>query len=230
VRICAFVFARGGSKAVPGKNIREFAGKPLLAYAIDLAKSIHEIQEIYVSTDSESIAAVARNYGATVIPRPKKLAQDNSPEWLAWRHAVDWVEKKTGPFDMFVSLPATSPLRAVEDVTVCMNLLDSGTDIVITIAKTNRSPWFNMVRLTDNGYAKVFLQDEKTYIRRQDVPMAFDMTTVAYVTYPGFIRSASGIFDGRVKAAMVPEERALDIDTEQDFRIGEFLIREKRMK
>lgn len=228
MKIFSFVFARGGSKGVPGKNIRVLSGKPLLANAIDLAKSVPKIQEVFVSTDDESIAAVARKYGAEVILRPVELAQDDSPEWLAWRHAVDWVEKKKGPFEVFISLPTTSPLRNREDVKACIDLLDGETDVVITITKTNRSPWFNMVRLTSKGYAKVLLQGEKTYVRRQDVPEAFDMTTVAYVTRPQYIHTANGIFDGRVKAVIIPQERALDIDTELDFRIGDFLMKMKQ--
>ena len=228
MKMFSFVFARGGSKEVPGKNIRVLAGKPLLAYSIDLGKSIPQIQEVFVSTDDESIAAVARKYGAEVIFRPAELAQDDSPEWLAWRHAVDWVEKEKGPFEVFVSLPTTSPLRNRNDVSACIDLLDDETDVVITITKTNRSPWFNMVSLTDEGYVKVLFQGEKTYVRRQDVPEAFDMTTVAYVTRPQYIHTANGIFDGRVKAVIVDRERAMDIDTEMDFRIGEILMKMKQ--
>ncbi len=224
MKIVSFVFARGGSKGVPGKNIRVLAGKPLLAYSIDLAKSIPQIQEVFVSTDDESIAAVARKHGAEVIPRPAELAQDDSPEWLAWQHAVDWVENKKGPFEVFVSLPTTSPLRNRDDVNACIEKLDTETDIVATITKTNRSPWFNMVRLTGEGYAEVLFQGDKTYFRRQDVPEAFDMTTVAYVARPQFIRKAKNIFDGRVKAVLIPEERSLDIDTENDFEFADFMM------
>ena len=225
MKIFAFVFARGGSKGVPGKNIRLFAGKPLLAYSIGIAKSIPSINEVFVSTDDEMIAGVAKKYDATVIPRPADLARDDSPEWLAWRHAVDWVEKKKGPFEVFLSLPTTSPLRNADDVKACIDRLDGEADIVVTITNTNRSPWFNMVRLTEKGYAEVLFHDEKTFFRRQDVPQVFDMTTVAYVTRPRFIRKGSGVFDGRVRAVLVPQERALDIDSELDFQIGEFLMK-----
>jgi len=224
MKIFSFVFARGGSKGVPGKNIRVLAGKPLLAHSIDLAKSIPKIQEVFVSTDDESIAAVARKHGAEVIFRPVELAQDDSPEWLAWRHAVDWAEKEKGPFEVFVSLPTTSPLRNGADVNACIEKLDTETDIVVTITKTNRSPWFNMVRLTDKGYVRVLFQGEKTYVRRQDVPEAFDMTTVAYVARPQYIHTSNGVFDGRVKAVLIPEERSLDIDTENDLEFAAFMI------
>ena len=79
----AFVFARGGSKGVPGKNIRELAGKPLLAYSIDMAHEIEAVDKVFVSTDDPAIAAIARNYCANVIDRPEEVAQDNTPEWMA---------------------------------------------------------------------------------------------------------------------------------------------------
>ena len=90
----AFIFARGGSKRVPGKNIRILAGKPLLAYSIEQAGEIESVEKIFVSTEDPAIAEVAREYGADVIDRPEKLARDDTPEWLAWQQAVEWVQKK----------------------------------------------------------------------------------------------------------------------------------------
>ena len=223
--VYAFVFARGGSKGVPGKNIRPLAGKPLLTYAIDMARQVG-VAKVFVSTDDDAIAEVAHTYGASVILRPAELARDESPEWLAWRHALDWLDKHGETFDVFLSLPATSPMRNVEDVQACLDKLDEETDIVVTMTETARSPWFNMVRSEDN-YIQLLLSGEKSYIRRQDVPQAFDMTTVAYVTRPKFIRTAGGIFEGRVKGVLVPNERALDIDTELDFLVAETLMHGK---
>ena len=119
----AFIFARGGSKGVPGKNIKEICGKPLIAYSIEIAKEIEYIEKIYVSTEDDNIANVAKKYGADIIPRPHNLAQDDSPEWLAWQHAVKWLGEKGESFDIFVSLPATSPLRNKKDITQCLRLL-----------------------------------------------------------------------------------------------------------
>lgn len=220
----AFVFARGGSKGFPGKNIRLLAKKPLIAYAIELAKKVSAIDEVFVSTEDALIADVAKKYGAVVILRPTELAQDDSPEWLAWRHAVGWVEMNVGSFHTFISLPATAPLRNKDDVESCLQRLDEDTDIVVTITETNRSPWFNMVREKDDGHICLLVEGAERYDRRQDVPKAFDMTTVAYVTRPQYIRDASHVFDGRVKAVKIPAARALDIDTELDFQIAEYLI------
>ena len=220
----AFIFARGGSKGLPKKNIREFNGKPLIAYSILLAKQLIDISKVFVSTDDKDIANVGVEYGADIISRPEELARDDSPEWLAWRHAIEWVEAKSGQFDRFVSLPTTSPLRSVDDVGNCLNKLDESTDIVVTLTDTSRSPFFNMVQEED-GYVRLLVDGTESYSRRQDVPKAFDMTTVAYVTRPKFILEKNAIFQGRVKSVLIPSERAIDIDTQLDFDVAEFLMK-----
>ena len=225
--VYAFIFARGGSKGVPGKNIRMLGGKPLLAHSIDVARQVESISKVFVSTDDDAIAQVALANDVEVIRRPAELAGDDTPEWLAWRHALDRLADRDERFDVFASLPATSPLRNADDVQACLDQLDDGTDIVVTIRETTRSPWFNMVRREGN-HIELLLGGEKTYARRQDVPRAYDMTTVAYVTRPGFIRQAGGIFEGRVKGVLVPNERALDIDTELDFLVADTLMKRRR--
>jgi N,N'-diacetyl-8-epilegionaminate cytidylyltransferase len=225
MKIYAFIFARGGSKGVPGKNIKLLAGKPLLAHAIELANKIPDIDSVFVSTDDESIAKVANQYGAEVINRPKVLAQDDTPEWLAWQHAIKWVNNNRGAFDVFVSLPTTSPLRNENDIERCVNALDDNSDIVLTASETTRSPWFNMVSIDQKGNTKLLIDSSASYSRRQDVPKAYNLTTVAYVSRPEFIINSGHIFDGRVKSVMIPEERSIDIDTELDFKIANFLKR-----
>ena len=143
----AFIFARGGSKGVPGKNIKEICGKPLIAYSIEIAKEIECIEKIYVSTEDDNIANVAKKYGADIIPRPHNLAQDDSPEWLVWQHAVKWLEEKGKSLDVFISLPTTSPLRNKKDITQCLASLDEKTDVVVGITEATRSPFFNMVKI-----------------------------------------------------------------------------------
>tara|TARA_B100000579_G_scaffold369510_1_gene330995 strand:+ start:199 stop:891 length:693 start_codon:yes stop_codon:yes gene_type:complete len=221
----AFIFARGGSKGVPRKNIRELAGKPLLKYSIDSAKAIKSISKIFVSTDDNEIANIARQNGAIIIERPLELAKDDTPEWLAWNHAIEWLKNKGDSFDIFLSLPTTSPLRSKRDIKKSIDALDDSTDIVVTMTSANRSPWFNMVKKNSDGYVKLLLNDDKRFHRRQDPPKVFDLTTVAYVTRPKFIQSANGVFDGNVSGVMIPRIRALDIDTELDFEIAECLIK-----
>lgn len=220
----AFIFARGGSKGVPGKNIRHLFDKPLLGHALTIASKTCEIEQTFVSTDSSEIAAVAETYGATVIERPAKLAQDNSPEWLAWRHAVQWVREQVGDFDRFVSLPATAPLRLVKDVKTCLSALDARTDAVLTMTHAQRNPWFNMVKADDAGLLSILVEDNQKIIRRQDAPQAYDLATLCYALRPDFILNHDNIWQGRVRGVLIPLERAIDIDTEYDFKIAEFLM------
>jgi len=228
MNLYAFIFARGGSKGVPNKNIRKLGNKTLLEHSIYLAKSIKSIKKIFVSTDSSKIKNLALNCDINVINRPKNLASDTSPEWLSWQHAIDYLEKKNDKFDVFLSLPTTSPLRNKEDVEKCIDSLADDTDIVITMTKSCRSPWFNMVKKLNNGNVNKIINDGKNYNRRQDVPEVFDMSTVAYVARTDYIKNSSNIFDGKVSGVEIPADRSIDIDTELDFEIADFLIKKRK--
>lgn len=232
-RVVAFIFARGGSKGIPRKNIKPLAGKPLIGYAIDIGLSSDLIDRVIVSTDDEEIAQVARKLGAEVpFLRPGHLAQDDSPEWLAWQHALQTLQHQedTRP-EVFVSIPPTSPLRQVEDVEKCIRLLARGdTDVVITVTEAHRNPYFNMVRMDGDGLAHLLVDGGSSVVRRQDAPLVYDMTTVAYAARPEFVLEARSVFDGRVRALFVPPERALDIDMELDFQFAEFLLRHSEVE
>ena len=226
-RVVAGIFARGGSKGVVRKNVRTIGGKPLIAFAIEAARSSTLINRVFVSTEDAEIAAVAAQYGAEVpFVRPLELAQDSSPEWDAWRHAISALDGAS--WDAFVSVPTTSPLRSAEDIDNCVRaLLDSDADIVITVRRSDRSPYFNMVTLDQQGLARLVIAPERATTRRQDAPAVFDITTVAYAARPAFVLRARSMFEGRVKAVEVPQERAIDIDTEFDFRIADLLLRQR---
>jgi N-acylneuraminate cytidylyltransferase len=226
----AFVFARGGSKGLPGKNLRPLGGKPLVAWAIETARASLAIDRVVVSTDDSDIAAVARDHGAEVpFSRPPELATDEAPEWLAWRHAIRAAETAPGgrPIELFVSLSPTAPLRAVADVDACIELaLHGDCDIAITVTPARRNPFFNMVVREPDRRCRLVNQGGQAIDNRQAAPPVFDMTTVAYAARPAFVMGADGIFAGRVKAVVVPPERAVDIDTELDFRFAELLLTE----
>ncbi len=221
MRTFAFVFARGGSKGIPRKNLQLLDGKPLLAWSIEMGQILSEIKQVFVSTEDAEIADLANALGAEVINRPGHIARDTSPEWLAWQHAIEWVQERLGTFDRFLSLPTTAPLRSPVDVQSCLDLLDENTDIVITMTPTSRSPWFNMVSESTNGELKLLV--DGNYIRRQDAPVGYDVSTVAYVLRPKFAMDHQRLWDGRVKGVVVPNERALDIDTPLDLEIARFL-------
>lgn len=223
-RAVGFIFARGGSKGVPGKNIRQLGGKPLIAYSIETARACPLLETVVVSTDDDRIAMVSESHGAEVpFRRPGALATDEAPEWLSWQHAVRWFTEHRGPFHEFVILPTTSPFRSVEDVTSAILMLRDhpDTDIVVSVRAAERSPYFNMVKFDEQGLARRVIEPERAITRRQDAPVVFDMTTVVYVARPDFILQAAGLFEGRVRAVTIPGERAMDIDTPHDFMIAE---------
>lgn len=223
----AFIFARGGSKGLPGKNIKLLAGKPLLKYSIETALATSKIEQVFVSTDDDDIAQVALNAGAIVINRPKALATDCSSEWLSWRHAIKWASERYGGFDGFISLPATSPLRSVEDVeaAICQRELMSA-DICVSVTPASRSPFFNMVKSSQAGLVELVNKPESDITRRQDAPEVFDITTVVYATTPSFVLNSYGLFSGKVTYIEVPKERAVDIDDIYDFRLAEAILQE----
>ncbi len=231
MRVFGFIFARGGSKGVPGKNIRVVSGKPLIGWAIEAALKSEWIEKVYVSTDDETIASVALQYGAIVpFKRPARLAADDSPEWLSWQHAVKEIQIRESGFDIFVSIPTTSPLRRTEDIDRCIKALidDKKADAVITITPARRHPAFNMVVVDNNKRAGIAMPREKKVYRRQEAKDMYDITTVAYAARPQFVLMAASLFEGNVTTVMVPEERALDIDTPFDLKIAELLLNERK--
>lgn len=233
MKAIAFIFARGGSKGLPGKNIRSLGGKPLIAWSIEQALAIKRIERVIVSTDSEEIAAVALAYGAEVpFIRPAELARDDSPEWLAWRHALTFLLETTGSLpEAMVSVPATAPLRLPIDIENCLDQYEKGdADVVITVTDAHRSPYFNMVKANLDGTVGLVIPPQSAIARRQDAPAVFDMATVAYVARSDFVMTHNATFEGRVRSVHIPPERAIDIDTLLDFQIAECLlnIREQR--
>lgn len=230
--ICAWIFARGGSKGLPGKNIRPLKGKPLIAYAIETAQKSRYIKNIFVSTDSPDIAAVAEQYGA-IVPflRPDELSSDTANERMAWRHAIEWMRSQDqyAPMDVMVSLPTTAPLRTPEEVDQAIELyLQGGADTVIAVSRSARHPAFNMVYVDENKYARIILsQYEKWVPNRQAYPAAYDITTAVYVSGSDFIMETDSYFKGRVQAIEIPEDHGVDIDTLLDFQQAELILEER---
>lgn len=226
-----FIFARGGSKGLPGKNIRPLAGKPLIAWAIEQAKAVRRLRRVIVSTDAPEIAAVARDYGAEVpFLRPAELAQDASPEWLAWRHALNYLEDTEGQLpDAMVSIPTTAPLRLPLDIDNCLDAYAQGVaDIVITVTTAHHNPYFSMVKANVDGTVGLVIPPDVKVSRRQDAPIIYGVTAVAYIVNPTFVLTHSSIFAGRVRAVQIPEERAIDIDTPLDFELAEILMNKRK--
>lgn len=220
----AFTFARGGSKGVPRKNIRMLDGKPLIAHSIGHVAGSRAVSQHIVSTDDLEIADVAKQFGAEVpFMRPAELATDSAAEILSWKHALNWVKDAGRACEIFVSVPATAPLRRSEDIDRCVEqLIATKADLVLCVTASHHSPYFNMVNVDDAGATSLML-GEANVTRRQDAPKAFNVTTVAYAARPEYILEAKSLWDGNIASVEVTAESAIDIDTELDFEVAEFL-------
>jgi len=226
VTICA----RGGSKGVPGKNLRPLLGRPLLAYAIECARACAEVSGIVVSTDDDAIAAAAEACGVCVpFRRPPELATDSAPKLPVIRHAAAWMEERWGRrAELVLDLDVTVPLRAPEDVQACISALRSGdADAVITVYEAERNPYFNMVEL-QGGWAQPVARPAQPILRRQDAPRVLSVTPAVFGFRRDFLDRGDYIYAGRVATVELPRERAVDIDTELDFAFVEFLLGNRR--
>lgn len=231
LRICT-ICARGGSKGVKDKNLRELLGVPLIAHSIIQAKKSNLFDIIAVSSDSDEILKISSKYGANyVIKRPSELATDTAPKIPVILHCVKVVEMMTGmKFDTIIDLDATSPLRTIEDIEIAVSLLEcnDGALNVITAAPARRSPYFNLVEQTNEGYVKLSKSLESTIVRRQDAPRCYDMNASIYVwKREAFYNSKLSVFTERTMLYEMPEDRSIDIDSELDFEIVELLAKKR---
>lgn len=229
-RLCT-VCARGGSKGVTNKNVRELMGKPLIAHSILQAKESRLFDAIAVSSDSIQILEVAKMWGADyLIVRPDELAQDTSPKLPVIQHCVSEVEKTNShPYDVIVDLDATSPLRVPADIVNSVELLEkNNVSNVITGAPARRSPYFNLVEINAAGNAQLSKPLEKTIARRQDAPKCFDMNASIYVWQRNALFKNESIFNPDTMLYEMPEERSIDIDSELDFEFVNFIFNKRK--
>jgi N-acylneuraminate cytidylyltransferase/CMP-N,N'-diacetyllegionaminic acid synthase len=225
-RLCT-ICARGGSKGVPGKNLREVAGKPLMAYTIEAARQSGMFEAIAVSSDSEEILALAHRLGADVlVRRPDELASDSAAKVPAIRHCFEAAERELNKqFPVFADLDVTSPLRLPQDIVGAVRLLeDRGVSSVITGSPARRSPYFNLVELDKNGVVHVAKQPPGEIVRRQDAPRTYDMNASIYVWKRDAFLRGPDVFYGDTLLFEMPEERSIDIDSELDFEIVQMLL------
>jgi CMP-N,N'-diacetyllegionaminic acid synthase len=216
--------ARGGSKGLPGKNIKMFCGKPLIAHTIEQARQSNYIDRVIVSTEAEEIAQISLEYGAEVpFIRPMELAGDNASTIDVLLHAINWLEDVDRyAFDILLLLHTTTPLRNVEDIDGCIALMvDEKADNVFSVAESHRNPYFNMVEEGSDGF--VMLAKEGCFSTRQAVPKVYDMNAAIYVWWKSVLKEGKKIFTKKTKAYVMPKERSIDIDDDLDFKIAEFL-------
>lgn len=224
------ICARGGSKGVPGKNIRPLMGKPLIAHSIAQAKATGLFIAIAVSSDSDAILETAKAHGADIlIKRPEALASDTAGKLPAITHAVQEAERTLGKqVSIVVDLDTTSPLRDVADITACVDLLnDADCTNVITGAPAHRSPYFNLVERAGDGTVHLSKPLPNGVLRRQDSPECFDMNASIYVWQRDALIADPKVFYADTRLHAMPRERSQDIDEEIDFDIVTLLMKRK---
>lgn len=222
VTICA----RGGSRGVPGKNIRPLCGKPLINYTIEQALLCQDIDGVYVSTDDPKIAVIAEQAGATVpFIRPAELATSKAPKLAVITHLVEHLESQGMGVDRIVDLDPTSPLRSLEDIHACMDLLDDKTDLVITGYEADKNPYFNMVEAHGDGLVQLVKPLEGGVVARQQAPKVYSMNASIYVWHRRSLKPS--LWDGSVRLHEMPRERSIDIDEPLDWKIVEMLMKER---
>jgi CMP-N,N'-diacetyllegionaminic acid synthase len=228
-RICT-ICARGGSKGVKDKNIRDLAGRPLIAYTLEQARTSGLFDLIAVSSDSPAILDMARNHGVDLlVERPTELATDTAAKLPVIRHCVEEAERISGKrFDVVVDLDATSPLRLVADIQGAVDMLErEKISNVITAAPARRSPYFNLVELGEDGVVRLSKLLAKPLVRRQDSPKCFDMNASIYVWQRAALFDYPTVFNADTRLFIMPEDRSTDIDNELDFNIVEFLMKKR---
>lgn len=233
MKILAIIPARGGSKRLPGKNIKELAGKPLIAYSIEHAKKSKYINRIIVSTDDKKIAKISRQFGAeTPFIRPAELAGDLVKDFPVFEHTLNWLkDNETYIPDVVVQLRPTSPLRKVEDVDNAIQLLlrHPEADSVRTVIEAKPSP-YKMYKITDDNLLTPIIKiegvEEGYNLPTQSLPKAYRHIGTADVMW------SKTIFDmkqmsGDKMLALIVEEAYQGIDKYQDWEFYEFLINRK---
>lgn len=230
-RLCT-ICARGGSKGVRNKNIRDLLGKPLIAYSIEQAERTKLFDIIAVSSDSKEILNVAGQYGVQeLVKRPSHIATDEAPKLPAIQHCVQTVEQNVSiQFDTIVDLDATSPLRYIEDIVGAVELLEKrNANIVLTGTPSRRSPYFNMVEESEDSVHLV-LPPASLYARRQDTPPTYDLNASVYVWKRDWLFTSQTLFGKGSQLFVMPPERSIDIDSELDFTVVECLMKQRSEK
>ena len=223
MRIIAIIPARGGSKGIPRKNIKEFCGKPLIAHIIEAALKVKELDRIIVSTEDKEIAQVAKKYGAEVLERPKELARDETPTFPVIRHAVTYLEKEENyKPDVIVLLYSTSPLLKPERISEAVKMLiNRNLDSVLSVVEDKGHYWIEEDGKFERLYPKVLKN-------RQFTKPLFKENGAIYVCRRDILMQSETMIGGKVGLFEMQRGESIDIDEPLDFEIAEFIMRKRQ--
>jgi len=227
--ILAVIPARGGSKALPGKNILPLGGKPLIGWTIEASLACPAITRTLVTTDSQEIADVARRFGAEApFLRPADLAADDTPGIAPILHAVGWLEDNEGYRARYVVvLQPTSPLRTADDIGGAVELADSRqADAVVSLTETPCHPFW-MKRLDERGRVFDFIPGRQASPIRQGLPKAYALNGAIYLARREVLLEAQTWYTDKTYGYLMPRERSLDIDEPWDLYLANLLVRDR---
>lgn len=224
-KILAIVPARGGSKGVKRKNIKELSGKPLIARTIEQAISSKYIDKVIVSTDDNEIANISKKFGAEVpFLRPKNLSTDKSKMVDVLLHALGAVIKDSVFYDLFMLLQPTSPLRTVEDIDKAIeSIITRNAKAILGICEVDHHPMLTNT-LPVNGCMEHFLIKDLQNSNRQELPLYYRINGAIYLTYCDYYIREKSFYSDQTYAHIMPPERSIDIDNEIDFKLAELLL------
>jgi len=227
----AIIPARGGSKGLPRKNIKPLLGKPLVAWTIEQAKNSKYVNKVVVSTEDKEIAEIAKEHGAEVpFLRPDKLARDDSQRIDVIMHAINWFEERGEDFDILVFLEPTSPLRDVEDIDKCIELLlnNKKARAIVSVAKSELAhPEFNVVINKDGFIRKTDGSTNFRVLRRQELSDVFFFEGSIYISYTDTLKRKKEFYHDLTLAYVVPKYKYHEIDEISDFICVEALMKAK---
>jgi CMP-N,N'-diacetyllegionaminic acid synthase len=234
--VLCVIGARGGSQGLPGKNIRPLLGKPLIAWSIEQALATPEIDRVIVSTDSDEIATAARNAGAEVpFLRPDSIAGPSVGKFQVWQHALEACEAHyQDDYEILIDLDCTNPLRDPADISALIKQFragrDRGVEAVFSVCEARKNPYFNLVEANANGALKMSKSLGDTIVARQAAPPVFEHVASLYALAPAYLRRAQHLLDGHAEGYDIGPEKSFDVDSEIDFRIIEFLMKERHAR
>ena len=234
MKVLGVITARGGSKGIPGKNLKLLGGRPLIAYSIDAAQRSGMFDRLVLSTDDPSIADAARASGCEVpFMRPAELALDSTPHLPVMIHTVAWLrDRESYRCDAVMILQPTSPFRTPDDIRNAVRLLESsGADSVVGVSAV--PPHFNPMRMLtadDRGVATLFISGEpvrRRPVRRQDLPNVWAINEAIYLfRTPLLFDAEPSLYGDRTVVYVMPAERGLAIDDARDWDAAERAIEE----
>lgn len=217
--------ARGGSKGVPGKNIKELDGKPLIHYTIDAAREIASDNHIIVSTDDQEIKSVVEKFGLKVpFLRPSELSTDTAGSYEVLLHALDFFEKENSTPEYIILLQPTSPFRNEEHIKQALKLYESNLDMIVSVKETASNPYYVLHEENEMGF--LMNSKEGNFARRQDCPKVWELNGAIYIINVSSLRQGPISSFVKIKKFVMDEISSHDVDTMLDWKLAEILIKE----